>query len=126
MLLAWLLGSVAVLLGLVAGFGLALLTTGVPLLRPRYHRQLLFKHRVMLHLSNRDTLQGLLWEDRGELVVLREATCLAWAEVETARQRGMRPPPPRELGGEVVIERNRIEWAQVEPPAPVVIKEKAQ
>jgi hypothetical protein len=74
-------------------------------LKPLRRRSLLHR-RVLLQLVNRDVFDAILWEERPNLVVLRDVRY---------RPAGVRQEPI-ELDGEIVIERDRIEWAQV-PPA---------
>jgi hypothetical protein len=54
----------------------------------------------MVNLTTDKALEGVLWDDRGPLIVLRDATLV--------QQEGR-----VKLDGEVVVERSRIDFVQV-------------
>lgn len=66
----------------------------------RTYRRLALNRRVMVNLTSGDAIEGVLWDDRGPLVVLRDA------KLHTGG--GSAP-----LDGEVIVERDRISFAQV-------------
>jgi hypothetical protein len=59
-------------------------------------------HRVMFNLTDDTAIEGVLWDERGELLVVKGA-------VLHDRSNG----GPQELDGEIVIERRRLAFAQV-------------
>lgn len=67
-------------------------------------RRIAVRQRVVVNLAGR-AFSGILWAQRGPLLVLREATLL---------EAGRAPQP---VDGEVVIERARVEFTQVLPAA---------
>lgn len=66
----------------------------------RSYGKLAMNRRVMVNLTTGAAIEGVLWGDRGPLVVLRDA--------RLHNEGGSAP-----LDGEVVIERTRIEFVQV-------------
>lgn len=58
------------------------------------------RKRVVVNLADQ-AVSGVLWSVRGPLLVLRDAQLLL---------PGQQPQP---VDGEVVIERDRVEWTQV-------------
>lgn len=67
----------------------------------RSYGRLAMNRRVMVNLTTGSAIQGVLWDDRGPLVVLKDA--------QLHVDGGNHAP----LDGEVVIERDRIEFVQV-------------
>lgn len=65
-------------------------------------RRTAVRKRVVVNLSDK-AFNGILWAQRGPLLVLRDAALL-----EPGRQ-------PQPVDGEVVIERSRVEFTQVLP-----------
>lgn len=63
-------------------------------------RRTAVRRRVMVNLATK-AFDGVLWAQRGPLLVLRDARLL-----EPGRE-------PQAVDGEVVIERSRIEFTQV-------------
>lgn len=66
----------------------------------RSYRRLAVNRRVLVNLTTGNALQGVLWDDRGPLIVLRDVA------LHTAE--GHSP-----VDGEVIVERDRIEFVQV-------------
>lgn len=66
----------------------------------RSYGRLWINHRVMVNLTTDKAISGVLWDDRGPLIVLRDATLV--------QQEGT-----VKLDGEVVIERSRIDFVQI-------------
>jgi len=66
-----------------------------------YRRTAVYR-RVLVHLVGGHTLEGVLYRSRGPLLVLRDVTLI---------DAGRRVP----LDGEVVVERDRVEFTQVLP-----------
>lgn len=60
-------------------------------------------HRRVVVVSGDRSIEGVLWERRGPLLVLRDATIQ------------VRPGSSVPADGELVIERDRIDWIQVLP-----------
>ena len=65
----------------------------------------LVRTRVMVNLTTGTVFDGILWQARGGLLVLREASI--------HEPRGERPW--RKVDGEVVLEVSRVEFVQVVP-----------
>jgi hypothetical protein len=63
-------------------------------------RRTAVRKRVVVNLADK-AFSGVLWAQRGPLLVLRDAELL-----EPARQ-------PQRVDGEVVIERSKVEFTQV-------------
>ena len=66
----------------------------------RSYGRLWINHRVMVNLTTDKAISGVLWDERGPLIVLRDATLV--------QQEGT-----VKLDGEVVIERSRIDFVQI-------------
>jgi hypothetical protein len=66
----------------------------------RSYGKLAMNRRVMVNLTTGSAIDGILWDDRGRLVVLRDANLHS--------EGGSAP-----LDGDVVIERDRIAFVQV-------------
>lgn len=66
----------------------------------RSYFRLAVNRRVMVNLTTGDAIEGVLWDDKGPLIVLRDA--------RLNTQSGSAP-----LDGEVIIERDRIAFTQV-------------
>lgn len=66
----------------------------------RSYSRLAVNRRVMVNLTTGDAIDGVLWNERGPLIVLRDA--------RLNTEGGSAP-----LDGEVVIERDRIAFVQV-------------
>lgn len=66
----------------------------------RAYQRLAIHRRVVVNLTNGDAIGGVLWADRGPLIVLRDA------QIHT--DGGTSP-----IDGEVLIERDRIAFTQV-------------
>lgn len=62
--------------------------------------KLVVSRRVMVNLTTGSAIQGILWDEKGPLIVLRDA--------QLHNEGGHAP-----LDGEVIIERDRIEFVQV-------------
>lgn len=62
--------------------------------------KLAINRRVLVNLTSGSAVEGVLWDDRGPLIVLKD--CSLHAEGGSAP-----------LDGEVVIERDRIDFVQV-------------
>lgn len=67
----------------------------------RSYGRLALNRRVMVNLAGGTAIQGVLWGDRGPLLVLKDATL---------HLDGGNLAP---LDGEVIIERTRIDFVQV-------------
>lgn len=67
----------------------------------RAYRKLVLHRRVVVNLIGGSAMDGVLWDERGALVVLRDVRMLV--------QGGGASP----VDGEVVIERSRIDFVQV-------------
>lgn len=68
----------------------------------RSYRRLALNRRVMVNLTTGDAIGGVLWDDRGPLIVLRDANL--YTDGGTSG-----------LDGDAVIERDRIAFVQVLP-----------
>lgn len=66
----------------------------------RSYGRLAMNKRVVVNLTTGTALSGVLWDDRGSLIVLKDAS------VHTNGQTS-------ELDGHAVIERDRIDFVQV-------------
>jgi hypothetical protein len=66
----------------------------------RPYGKLAIHRRVMVNLTTGSAIDGVLWSDRGPLIVLRDANLHS--------EGGSAP-----LDGEVIIERDRIDFVQV-------------
>lgn len=66
----------------------------------RTYGRLAISRRVMVNLTSGSAIEGVLWDERGPLIVLRDAALHA--------DGGSAP-----LDGEVVIDRSRIDFVQV-------------
>lgn len=71
-------------------------------MRAAGYKRLVLHRRVMVNLTDGSAIDGVLWDERGALVVLRDAN------LHTPGATGTTP-----LDGEVVIDRQRILFAQV-------------
>lgn len=67
----------------------------------RSYGRLALNRRVMVNLIGGSAIQGVLWDDRGPLLVLKDARL----HVDGGNQ--------APLDGEVVVERARIDFVQV-------------
>ena len=67
----------------------------------RTYGRLAMSRRVMVNLTSGSAIQGVLWDERGPLIVLRDARL----HVDGGNQ--------APLDGEVIIERSRIDFVQV-------------
>ncbi len=65
------------------------------------YRRTAVRRRVVVNLTSGRAFEGILWAQRGPLLVLRDAT--------------MHEPrlPPAPVDGEVVVERSKVEFMQV-------------
>lgn len=68
----------------------------------RSYRQLAINRRVMVNLTSGDAVEGILWSQRGALIVLRDAALHSDGGSSS-------------LDGEVIVERDRISFVQVLP-----------
>lgn len=84
---------------------LVLGAAGAWLLREVWPWHALQRRRVLLVTSHDVTIEGILWAHRGPLMVLRSAS----VHVTPGN-------PATPVDGEMVIERDRIEWMQVIGP----------
>lgn len=66
----------------------------------RTYGRLAISRRVLVNLTSGSAIDGILWDERGDLLVLRDANLHA--------DGGSAP-----LDGEVIIERTRIDFVQV-------------
>lgn len=66
----------------------------------RSYGKLAMNRRIVVNLSSGSAIDGVLWDDRGPLVVLRDANLHS--------DGGSAP-----LDGDVIIERDRIAFVQV-------------
>lgn len=66
------------------------------------YRRIAVYRRVLMHLVGGHTLEGVLYRSHGPLLVLRDVTLI---------DAGRRVP----LDGEVVVERDRVDFTQVLP-----------
>lgn len=66
----------------------------------RSYGKLAMSRRVMVNLTSGSAIDGILWDDRGPLIVLRDGNLHS--------EGGSAP-----LDGEVIIERERINFVQV-------------
>lgn len=64
-------------------------------------RRTALRRRVLVNVDGSKAMRGILWQRRGRLVVLRDVVL-----IEPGAQ-------PVDLDGDVVIDRDRIEWVQV-------------
>lgn len=64
-------------------------------------RRTALRRRVLVNVDDSKAMRGILWQRRGRLVVLRDVTL-----IEPGAQ-------PVDLDGEIVLDRDRIEWVQV-------------
>lgn len=67
----------------------------------RAYRKIALNRRVVVNLTTGSAIEGVLWAERGPLVVLKDASL-------HEPGRGSLP-----MDGEVVIERDRINFVQV-------------
>lgn len=67
----------------------------------RAYRSLVTKELIVHLRSSDQSIKGLLWDDRGPLLVLRNASLLT------------SPGEVLSMDGEIVIERSNIEFLQV-------------
>ena len=70
----------------------------------RTYGRLAMSRRVMVNLTTGNAVDGILWDERGQFIVLRDATL----HVQEAGG-------PSKLDGEVILDRTRIEFVQVIP-----------
>lgn len=66
----------------------------------RSYGKLAMSRRVMVNLATGNAIDGILWDERGPLLVLRDASL---------HEDGGSAP----LDGEVIVERDRIAFVQV-------------
>lgn len=66
-------------------------------------RSLGVRKRILVNLDNGSAFQGILWKRTGELLELKDATYL---------EPGQKPV---RVDGEVLIERSKVDWMQVQP-----------
>lgn len=66
----------------------------------RNYSRLSVHRRVMVNLTTGSAIEGVLWDERGPLIVLRDARLF--------EEGGSSP-----LDGEVIVERDRIAFVQV-------------
>lgn len=64
-------------------------------------RRTLVRHRVVVNLTTDRAFTGILWAQRGPLLVLRDVTMLEPGA------------DPAAVDGEVVIERDKVEFVQI-------------
>ncbi len=67
----------------------------------RPYRRVLVHRRVVVNLTTGKAIEGILWDEQGQLLVLRDCYL---------HEGGTAGPVP--MDGEVVIERDRIEFIQ--------------
>ena len=90
-------------LTIVAVVGLRVLgAVGAWLLREVWPWHALMRRRVLIVTSHDITIEGILWTRRGPLMLLKDARVFVTPG-----------NPPTQVDGEMVIERDRIEWMQV-------------
>lgn len=63
--------------------------------------RLAVNRRVVVNLTTGTAIEGVLWSERGPLIVVKDARLL---------ERGAGPTP---VDGEVLVERDRIDFVQV-------------
>lgn len=68
----------------------------------RRYRQLVAHHRMLVNLVDGSAIEGVLWDERGPLLVVRDGRLFA---------PGASDPTP--LDGEVIVARDRIAFVQV-------------
>ena len=66
----------------------------------RSYGRLAMNKRVMVNLTSGSAIEGVLWDDRGPLIVLRDGSLHS-------------PDGSGPLDGEVIIERDRVAFVQV-------------
>ena len=66
----------------------------------RSYRKIAMNRRVVVNLTSGAAIDGVLWDDRGPLIVLKDANL--------HNEGGSAP-----LDGEVIVERTRIDFVQV-------------
>lgn len=66
----------------------------------RNYSRLVINRRVLVNLTTGSAVEGVLWDERGPLLVLRDATL---------HEPGSDPAP---LDGEVIVERDRVAFVQ--------------
>ncbi len=69
--------------------------------RPSY-RPIVLHRRIMVNLVDGKAMNGVLWDERPGLLVLRDT----WLHVPGS-------PDPTHLDGEIVVDRERIAFVQV-------------
>lgn len=74
------------------------------------YRRTMLRRRAIVTLVTGRAFEGVIWAKHGPLLVLRDVAML---------EHGRRVP----LDGEVVVERPRIEFVQVAPPAALTAEE---
>lgn len=67
-----------------------------------YERRRVLRHRVVVHIRGGKEFEGLLWRS-GRVFVLRSTI-------------GYEQGQPVQIDGEVLLERDRVEWLQLLPP----------
>jgi len=70
----------------------------------RSYRSVVMHHRCVLNLSDGTAIEGVLWDERGDLLVMRGAVL---------HESGAGGPVP--MDGEIIVERARLRFAQVLP-----------
>lgn len=68
------------------------------------YRSVILHHRAVLNLTDGTAIEGVLWDERGELLVIRGAIL---------HDRGAGQPVP--MDGDIIVERSRLRFAQVLP-----------
>lgn len=67
---------------------------------PRTYRAIAISRRVVVQLKTGAAIDGILWDERGQLIVLRDG--------HLHNEGGSSP-----MDGEVIIDRLNIDWIQV-------------
>jgi hypothetical protein len=65
------------------------------------------RRRVVVNLRTGTTIRGVLWTQRGAVLVVKDADLLA--------DTGTTLPAPARLDGEVILERSNVDFVQVLP-----------
>lgn len=68
----------------------------------RTYGRLAMSRRVMVNLTTGSAIDGVLWDERGQFIVLRDANLHVRESAD-----------PTPLDGEVILDRARIEFVQV-------------
>lgn len=91
----------AQLIVLAAASAALILAVVVHLVDVFWARRLVARKRVLVRLHSGTALTGVLWQRRGRLLVLKQATLL---EVDAE---------PAQMDGDVVVDRDQVEFLQV-------------